>query len=144
MTFLGLKMIIFGLFSRFLASFKIAFSSLQHPICDRTIGSGEITANETLYNTCSILKKMRLAYICIQLVVAIFGAMDTDKLSNYSSGLNFTFVYDLNNATIGTKALKRSFFENERKKGWMDRFSYEKRSPADEFMKLQNNRILVV
>ena len=31
MTFLGLKMIIFGHFSRFLASFKISFSSLQHP-----------------------------------------------------------------------------------------------------------------
>ena len=31
MTFLGLKMIIFGHFSRFLAFFKISFSSLQHP-----------------------------------------------------------------------------------------------------------------
>ena len=31
MTFLCLKMIIFGHFSRFLASFKISFSSLQHP-----------------------------------------------------------------------------------------------------------------
>ena len=31
MTYMGLKMIIFGLFSRFLASFKISFSSLQHP-----------------------------------------------------------------------------------------------------------------
>ena len=31
MTILGLKMIIFGHFSRFLASFKISFSSLQHP-----------------------------------------------------------------------------------------------------------------
>ena len=31
MTFLGLKMIIFGHFSSFLASFKISFSSLQHP-----------------------------------------------------------------------------------------------------------------
>ena len=31
MTFLGLKMIIFGHFSPFLASFKISFSSLQHP-----------------------------------------------------------------------------------------------------------------
>ena len=28
---LGIKMIIFGHFSRFLASFKISFSSLQHP-----------------------------------------------------------------------------------------------------------------
>ena len=32
MTFLGLQMIIFGHFSRFLASFKISFFSLQHPI----------------------------------------------------------------------------------------------------------------
>ena len=32
MIFVGLKMIIFGHFSRFLASFKISFSSLQHPI----------------------------------------------------------------------------------------------------------------
>ena len=31
MTFLGLKMIIFQNFSKFLASFKISFSSLQHP-----------------------------------------------------------------------------------------------------------------
>ena len=31
MTLLGLKMIIFGHFSRFLASFKISFTSLQHP-----------------------------------------------------------------------------------------------------------------
>ena len=31
MTFLGLKMIIFGHFSRFLGSFEISFSSLQHP-----------------------------------------------------------------------------------------------------------------
>ena len=31
MTFLGLKIIIFGHFSRFLAFFKISFSSLQHP-----------------------------------------------------------------------------------------------------------------
>ena len=31
MTFLGLKMIIFGHFSPFLASFKISFSSLQQP-----------------------------------------------------------------------------------------------------------------
>ena len=31
MTFLGLKMIIFGHFSRFLASFNISSSSLQHP-----------------------------------------------------------------------------------------------------------------
>jgi len=31
MTFLGLKMIICGHFSRFLASFKFSFSSLQHP-----------------------------------------------------------------------------------------------------------------
>ena len=31
MTFLSLKMIIFGNFSRFLASFKISFPSLQHP-----------------------------------------------------------------------------------------------------------------
>ena len=35
MTFLGLKMIIFGYFSRFLASFKISFSSLQHPTHNR-------------------------------------------------------------------------------------------------------------
>ena len=34
MTFLGLKMIIFDHFSRFLASFHISFSSLQHPIYD--------------------------------------------------------------------------------------------------------------
>ena len=32
MIFFGLKMIIFGHFSRFLAFFKISFSSLQHPI----------------------------------------------------------------------------------------------------------------
>ena len=31
MIFLGLQIIIFGHFSRFLASFKISFSSLQHP-----------------------------------------------------------------------------------------------------------------
>ena len=31
MTFLGLKMIIFGHFSTFLGFFKISFSSLQHP-----------------------------------------------------------------------------------------------------------------
>ena len=31
MTFLDLKMIIFGHFSRFLAPFKISFLSLQHP-----------------------------------------------------------------------------------------------------------------
>ena len=31
MSFLGLKMIIFGYFSRSLASFEISFSSLQHP-----------------------------------------------------------------------------------------------------------------
>jgi len=31
MTFLGLKIIIFGHFARFLASFKISCSSLQHP-----------------------------------------------------------------------------------------------------------------
>ena len=31
MPFLGLKMIIFGHFSRFLAAFKFSFSSLQHP-----------------------------------------------------------------------------------------------------------------
>ena len=35
MTFLGLKMIIFGHFSRFLASFKISFTSLQHPKYDK-------------------------------------------------------------------------------------------------------------
>ena len=34
MTFLGLKMILFGHFSRLLASFKISFSSLQHPTHD--------------------------------------------------------------------------------------------------------------
>ena len=33
-AFLGLKMIIFGHFSRFLAAFKISFSSLQHPNYD--------------------------------------------------------------------------------------------------------------
>ena len=37
MTFLGLKMIIFGHFSRFLASFKISFSSLQHPNYNREV-----------------------------------------------------------------------------------------------------------
>ena len=31
MTFFALKMIIFGHFSRFLAFFKLSFSSLQHP-----------------------------------------------------------------------------------------------------------------
>ena len=31
MTFLGLKMIIFGHFSRFLSSVKISFSSLHNP-----------------------------------------------------------------------------------------------------------------
>ena len=39
MTFLGLKMIIFGHFSRFLASFKISFSSLQHLIYNPQHGS---------------------------------------------------------------------------------------------------------
>ena len=40
MTFLGLKMIIFGHFSRFLASFKISFSSLQHPNHDQGCQDG--------------------------------------------------------------------------------------------------------
>ena len=39
MTFLGLKMIIFGHFSRFLVSFKISFSSLQHPTYNTVIDS---------------------------------------------------------------------------------------------------------
>ena len=62
-TFLGLKMIIFGHFSSFLASFKISFSSLQHPNYDPD-GSGL-----KIKNLNPTLKAFKLNYCRLQLVI---------------------------------------------------------------------------
>ena len=74
---------------------------------------------------------MNLSFICMQLVVTIVGAQNTDGgFPESSLGLN----------TLDTK----NFFKKWRK-DWSDDWSdFKKRNPADEFIKLQDNRILVV
>ena len=64
MTFFGLKMIIFGHFSRFLASLKIYFSSLHNPI----------------YNTCMYIFLAKLDHFRVQLQI-----FSLEKLSNHNS-----------------------------------------------------------